>query len=303
MNRYFVIQGGKVRPCEEVEAQIMLVVNPDTDIKEQLVGRWHIDEHTLGSSLDFDELARLEHEDDHAAIIFKRPKNYSAKDMLQFKVSSMGIFLFADQVVVVTDSELPLMDEKRFGRITSLKSFVLRVLNYSVFHFTEHLKIINRISDELEQKIESSMENQYLLHMFSLGKGLTYYLNAVNSNAALLQRMSIGNRLAFDEGEREQLEDLVIENSQCLRQAEIYSNILSSMMDARASIVSNNLNILMKTLNIVTIGIMVPTFVVSAFSMNVHIPMQDNPYAFAIIMSLAISAVAVFIWIYRSKKW
>jgi len=115
--------------------------------------------------------------------------------------------------------------------------------------------------------------------------------------------MSIGNRLAFDEGEREQLEDLVIENSQCLRQAEIYSNILSSMMDARASIVSNNLNILMKTLNIITVGIMVPTFVVSAFSMNVHIPMQDNPYAFAIIMSLAISAVAIFIWIYRSKKW
>ena len=99
------------------------------------------------------------------------------------------------------------------------------------------------------------------------------------------------------------LDDIIIENNQCYTQAEIYSNILAGLMDARVSIVSNNLNMLMKTLNIITIGIMVPTLVVSAFSMNVSIPMQHNPLAFWIIMGLAIFSVIVFMLFWKFKKW
>nr|HPG84905.1 CorA family divalent cation transporter [bacterium] len=95
----------------------------------------------------------------------------------------------------------------------------------------------------------------------------------------------------------------MIENSQCYRQAEIFSNILSSMADARASIVSNNLNVLMKTLNIITIGIMVPTFVVSAFSMNVSIPGQKLPYAFWLVLGIAFVSVMAFYFFWRYKKW
>ena len=100
----------------------------------------------------------------------------------------------------------------------------------------------------------------------------------------------------------ETLEDLAIENQQCYKQAEIYSNILSSLMDARVSIVNNNLSVLMKTLNLITIGIMVPTFVVSAFSMNVAIPLQKNPLAFWIIMGLAGAAMVAFMAVWRSQR-
>jgi len=131
-----------------------------------------------------------------------------------------------------------------------------------------------------------------------------YYLNAINSNAAVIERIKNNyQRLVLNKEELELLEDIIIENSQCLKQAEIYSNILAGLMDARVSIVSNNLNILMKTLNLITISIMVPTFVVSAFSMNVSIPLQKHTYAFWIIMFLAFISVILFMILWRLRRW
>lgn len=110
---------------------------------------------------------------------------------------------------------------------------------------------------------------------------MVYYLNAIGSNGFTLEKLKHAcGRIDFSEDDVALVDDILIDNNQCYRQAEIYSNILASMMDARVSIVSNNLNILMKNLNLVTIGIMVPTFVVSAFSMNVPIPMQKWLHAF-----------------------
>jgi magnesium transporter len=160
------------------------------------------------------------------------------------------------------------------------------------------------ISDELEKKINAAMENSYLINLFTLEKSLVYYLNSINSNGVLIEKLKNNSaKVGFVGEEVEFLDDMLIENNQCYRQAEIYSNILASLMDARASIVGNNLNVLMKTLNIITIGIMVPTFVVSAFSMNVAIPMQQFSHAFWVIMGLAFLSVAGLIVYWRKKKW
>jgi magnesium transporter len=160
------------------------------------------------------------------------------------------------------------------------------------------------ISDEIERKISTAMENKYLLNQFTLGKSLVYYQNAINSNGALLDKIKLNsNKINLSLEGIELLDDILIENFQCYKQAEIYSNILASLMDAKASIISNNLNVLMKTLNIITVMIMVPTFVVSAFSMNVTIPLQQHPYAFIIIMSLALISVASFLIFWKLKKW
>lgn len=303
MQKYYKLEGGRLQLSNETEADIVVVVSPDVTTRNILIQDHRIDEHTLNSALDSDELARIEYEDDYTGIIFKKPKSYTASDHFQFKITSFGVFLYSDMVVVLCDTDMPLMDERRFAKMNSLKIFVLRLLAYSVYHFTEHLKIINKISDEIETKIESSMKNEYLLYMFSLGKGLTYYLNAINSNDTLLKRLQTSRSLNFDENERDLLDDLLIENQQCLRQAEIYSNILANMAGARSSIVSNNLNILMKTLNLLTVGIMVPTFVVSAFSMNVPIPLSNFRWAFLVIMGLAVLSVLGFTWLYKKKNW
>jgi magnesium transporter len=169
----------------------------------------------------------------------------------------------------------------------------------------EHLRIINQIADDVEQKINKAMENKFLINLFALQKSLVYYQNAVNSNGALIEKIRHNApKFGFTQEEMELLDDIAVENNQCYRQAEVYSNILASLMDARASIVSNNLNVLMKTLNIITIAIMVPTFVVSVFSMNVVLPfgLREHP-AFWVIMGLAFVSMFGFLAFWRYKKW
>jgi magnesium transporter len=197
------------------------------------------------------------------------------------------------------------MDSRRFSKIDSLNTFVVKLLNYSVYHFNEHLKIINRISEELEDKLQNTLDNKYLLYMFTLNKGLIYYVSALNSNEALLKKLQMGRGMQFDENERELLDDVVIENRQSLQQAEIYANILASLMDARASVVNNNMNELMRTLNIVTIAITIPTFVASIFGMNVKFPFglgEGNPFSFWIIVAIFVLSVAGVLLVWRKRK-
>jgi len=286
------------------DCPIVVYSNPIESEKKYLIETLKLDEHTLQSALDPHELARLEFEPDHVALIFKRPQNYSAEDQFLFKTASVGAFLFKNQLVLVVNEAYPLFDTLIFNQERSLPFILLKLVYSTIFHFLEHIKVISSISDELQNKINRSMENRHLISLFTLQKSLVYYLNAINSNGVLLDRLHLNEaKIGLGTEEKELLEDTIIENNQCYRQAEIYSNILAGLMDARVSIVSNNLNVLMKTLNIITIAIMVPTFVVSAFSMNVPIPLEKHPLAFYIILSLAFLSVLGFILFWRYKKW
>jgi magnesium transporter len=294
----YKIENTKVVDATKENASVWVFVNPDEDEKKALINDFKLDEHTLLSVLDPDELARLEFEPEHIAVIFKHPKNYSGKEQFKFKVTSMGLFLFKDKLIIVLPEDVTLFVGKIFNSVDSVSDLFLKIIYRSIFHFLEHLKVINMITEEIEHKISYSMENRYLLNLFSLEKSLVYYLNAINSNNFVFNKLrNNAGKIEFTQKETEFLDDLIIESGQCFKQAEIYSNILASLMDARVSIVSNNLNILMKTLNLVTIVIMVPTFVVSAFSMNVNIPFQKHPYAFWIIATCAVlSVTGVIIW-------
>ena len=302
MLRRMQISQGKLIEAGE-EGQVLVYIAPDEAEKHYLVDTLKIDEHTLHSALDPDELSRLEFEPEHVAIIFKRPKNYSSEDEFLFKVASTGLFLFKDKLVIILAEEAPLFEGRQFSRVLSLNDVALKLLYRSIYHFIEHLKVINAVSAALEQQISTSMANTYLLNLFTLEKSLVYYLNAINTNAKVIGRLrNNASKVGFSIESQEFLDDMIIENAQCYEQAEIYSNILASMMDARASIVANNLNVLMKTLNIIMIGLMLPTLVVSIFSMNLTLPFEhDNPVGFWLVVILAmLSAVFVgFIWWYK----
>lgn len=294
---------GKIVPDGDT-GNVLVYVNPSEQERKYLAETLKLDEHTLASSLDPDELARLEFEPDHVAIISKRPRNYSSEDTFVFRVASIGLFLFADRLIIVVSEEVPLFQGKQYLKVSSLQELVLKILYSSIFHFIEHLRVINAVSDALEEQINASMQNKYLLNLFSLEKSLVYYLNAINSNGKLIERLkNSAAKLGHTPENIEFIDDMIIENTQCYEQAEIYSNILASMMDARVSIVSNNLNWLMKTLTIITIGIMLPTFVVSLFSMNVDFPGKDHPYAFWFILALALSSVAFVRTMWWWKRW
>ncbi len=294
---------GKVTRNDQSIGNVHVYVNPDEQERRYLIDTLKIDEHTLTSALDPDELARLESEPEHVAIIYKRPRNYSSEEEFVFRVASTGLFLFADKLVIVAD-DMPLFQGKAFAKITSLQELVLRNIYSSIFHFVEHLKVINAVSESLEDQIAASMQNKYLLNLFGLEKSLVYYLNAINTNAKLIERLKHSAlKIGFSAENLEFIEDMLIENSQCYEQAEIYSNILTSMMDARVSIVNNNLNWLMKTLTTITIAIMLPTFVVSLFSMNVAIPGENNPLMFWIIIVLASLSVLAVRLVWWWKQW
>jgi len=303
MLKKFEVVQGRVQESQNEHAAVMLFIQPSDEEKKSLIDNFKLDEHTMNSSLDPDELARIEFEPAHTAIISKRPKMYSAQDRFLFKVASLGMFLFQDKLIIVVSEDIGLFDNKTFWKTKSIPDIMLKVLYRCILHYLDHLKVINQISDELEVKINISMENKYLLSLFTLEKSLVYYINAINSNAVMLQKIKNSvSKIGISEEAHEFLDDLIIENNQCLKQAEIYSNILSSLMDARASIINNNISQLMKTLNLITIGIMVPTFVVSAFSMNVGIPFQKHPFAFWIVMALAFCFMIGFLIFWRFKR-
>jgi len=304
MLRHYEIVNNKIEETTEEKSPILLSVSPDEKEKRFLIDTYGLDEHTLNSALDPDEPARLECEPNHIAIVFKRPKNYSGADQLLFKATTVGVFFFGEFIIIVLSEDTNLFEGKPFSRLSSPREVLLKLIYRAIFHFLEHLKIINLLTDEVEQKIHRAMENRFLINLFTLQKSLVYYQNAINSNGVLIEKVRHNSaRLGFTAEEMELLEDIVIENNQCYRQAEIYANILASLMDARASIVSNNLNVLMKTLNIITICIMVPTFVVSLFSMNVKIPMSHLPHAFYLIMGLSAVAMLSFLAFWKYRKW
>ena len=304
MRKSFAIGGGRISEQQNGDGNLLVYCNPDEGERRLLREQMHIDAHNLQSSMDPDEISRLELEPDHVALIFKRPKNYSEEDHLVFKVSSMGLFWSADRLVVIVPEDYPVFEGRPFQKVAGVQDAVLRLLQQTILHFLAHLKTIMMISDSLEQKVNRAMENRYLINLFSLEKGLVYYQNALHSNQAAIEKLkAFGSRMGFTSDHIELLDDLIIENQQCYKQAEISSNIFASLMDARASIVNNNLNVLIKMLNIVTIAIMVPTFVVSAFSMNVAMPLQKHPLAFYIILGMAVLSVLSFIAFWRFKKW
>ncbi|HOW53569.1 MAG TPA: magnesium transporter CorA family protein [Syntrophorhabdaceae bacterium] len=303
MVKLYNIVESRVMESGGEKENIAVYINPDEQERKYLIDHYQIDEHTLQSALDPDELSRIEIESNHVAIILKVPVNYQAEHSFEFLVSSMGMFLFDDVLIMVMAEDLPVFDSKTFSKVNRLAEIMIKIVNYTIFRFLEHLRVIDMVSDELGEKISTSMENTYLLNLFALEKSLVYYQNAINSNSVLIEKMKIyTQRIGFTVEDTELLDDITIENTQCYKQAEIYSNILASMMDARVSIVNNNLNILMKKLTMITIAIMVPTFVVSAFSMNVAIPIQKHTHAFWIIMAIAFVAMLGFFFFWRMRK-
>ncbi|MBE2205822.1 MAG: magnesium transporter CorA family protein [Chthoniobacterales bacterium] len=299
-------EGGRLVPCAQGEAQVIVYNSPTIEDEADLLDFHNIDYHTLQSSLDPDELSRLEFEHDHAALIFKRPKSFCADDNFLLKLTSTGVFLYEDYLVVVMPDDAPLFEGRVPFQMHSIQDVILRLLYQSISHFEGHLKAINMLSDSLERRIITSMETRYLLNMFTLEKSLIYILNSINSNAALLDKMKLAaEKLGLDHDQTNILDDIAIENQQCLRRSEIYSQVIADLMDARASIVSHNLNILIKQFTIWTIAIMLANLVVGVFSMNVKLPlpMEVEMWPFYLINILALgSAIGVF-WLSRVRKW
>jgi len=257
MLKVFKLIDGKILSSQKNDGNILIYISPEKEELSELIEKFNLDEHTLNSSLDSDEISRLEFEPDHIAMILKRPKNYSSVDNLLFKVLSIGIFLYSDKLILVMSEDIQILEGKQSFKLYTLHDVLLKLVYGTISHFLGHLKVINMMSDSIEEKINSSMGNKFLLNMFTLEKSLVYYLNAISSNTMFFEKLKINSqKIGFTVENIELIDDILIENNQCRTQAEIYSNILTGLMDARGSIVNNNLNLLIKRLTIISIVFM-----------------------------------------------
>lgn len=261
MVKRYIISDGKILESIDKKSNINIFINPDDGEKKYLLDDCKIDDHNLQSSLDPNELGRIEFEPEHIALIIKRPKRYSAKDNFLFKIESIGLFMFADKLIILLTEDLPIFDGRQFTKVDSIKDLMLKLIYRSTYHFEQHIKVISMMSDELEQAINTSASNRQLLNMFALEKSLVFYLDAISSNRRVIDKLkATASKLDFSASNNEFLDDLAIENAQCYEMANMYSQVLSSLMDARASVISNNLNVLMKNLNALVIAVAVPSF-------------------------------------------
>ena len=305
MLKNYIIAENKLTENGAGECPVSVYVCPDEKERKYLIENLKLDEHNVNSALDPHELSRVEFDETHTVLIVKRPKRYSSEDNFIFKISSVGLFVFPEKLIVILAEDVPIFDGREFQKVRSMSDIILKVIHRCITHFEQHLVVLQAISDELEEKINTSMENKSLHNMFSLEKSLVYYLKAISSNSKVIEKIKANTaKLNFTPENIEYLDDVAIENSQCHEQASTYSQVLSNMMDAWVSIVSNNLNILIKKLTFVTISIMVPTLVVSIFSMNVKLPVdqEHSTIPFLIISAIAVLSGAAVFLIWRFKK-
>ena len=262
----------------------------------------------LRDSLDIDERPRFEVADNVKFVVIKTPaENNSFND-------SDALYITIPICIILTHNHIVTVNSFDNGAINKfLGSFqkrhpdkrnimVLKIFEKIVQNFLEFLKQINHQRNIFEQKLYDSNRNEELLNLMRIQKSLVYFVTALRSNELLMIKLERTNFLGLTEEEKEILSDLIVDTSQALEMANIYTNILSNTMDAFASIISNNLNNVMKRLTSITIILSLPILVTSIYGMNVALPYQNSPHAFYIPVILSIAISIIIGWYFLKKK-
>lgn len=263
----------------------------------------------LTDSLDIDERSRFEEDDNVKLIVIKTPtENNSFNESDAYYITiPICIILTHNQIVTVNSFDNPAI--KRFlntfqNRHPDKKNMmVLKIFEKITTNFQEYLKEINNRRNLLEKKLYDSNRNEELLDLVRIQKSLVYFVTALRSNELLMMKMARTNILQLNETEQEFLEDLIVETSQALEMANTYTNILSSTLDAFASIISNNLNNVLKRLTSITIILSLPALVTSIYGMNVPIPGQDLPHSFYVPIIISLILSVIISAYFMKKKW
>lgn len=281
------------------------LVSPTDEELEQVSEALAIPLPFLQGPLDREEKSRIDIDDDLdlVHVIVDIPVVERVAGDQGYDTIPLGILLHPDFVVTTCLQPNPILGDFERGVVRGFATFkktrfLLQVLLKVSSFYLRYLKRIDRETDKLERELRASQKNEELFDLLTLEKALVYFSTSLRSNEAVLQKIVRTREIRMYEEDQELLEDVMIENKQAIEMAEIYSNILSSMMDAFASVISNNLNIVMKLLTSITIIVALPTMVASFYGMNVNLPLMNDPHAFTwvLVFSVVISALAAFVF-------
>ncbi len=311
MVKYYRSIEGKVCELEYREEGCWIsVINPTeteiSDIEEDL----NIDRDYIRAALDEEETSRIESDDGVTLIVVDYPVSEQDNDpdkTLLYSTTPMAIIITDRNVITVSAKENVVIDEIAKGVVkgihTNLKTrFVFSILLRIAARYLQYLKQIDKISNYVEGKMYLSMKNKGLIQLLGLEKSLVYFSTSLKANEGVLEKLMRGRYLKLYEDDQDLLDDVIIEVKQAIEMTGIYSNILSGTMDTFASIISNNLNIVMKRMTTITIIIAVPTIVFSFYGMNLNqnaggLPMANVwfPIALSVVLSILVGLFINFI--------
>jgi magnesium transporter len=296
-----------VRQEEPVAGGWINVINPTPDEIAQLINLG-IPNDYIHYPLDVDERARTERENGELLIVLRVPYYQGAESDIPYTTLPLGIILTDKYLVTVCKRENEILQEFSGGKVRGLSTakrnrFVLRLLLVTANKYLIYLREITKVVDALEDQLQLSTRNKEVLELLKYQKSLTYFTTALKTNELMMERLQRSQMFKTYPDDEDLLEDVITENQQAIEMTNITSNILSSLMDAFASVISNNLNGVMKFLASVTIILSVPTMVASFYGMNVHLPIEDNPNAFLLVFGIVICLLIPVIYLFWKRDW
>jgi magnesium transporter len=286
-------------------------VNPTTEELNAVAEATGTPLDFLKAALDEEERSRIELEDHCILIITNIPVMLSDTN---YDTLPLGIIISEDHIITVCLENNPVFSEFDRGSCRAFNTakrtrFLFQILYKSATYYLKYIRQITKHTDQIEIDLRKSMKNQEIFQLMDLQKGLTYFTASLRSNGVVMDRLlrlrsnsQSQHLIKMFEEDEDLLEDVIIENNQAIQMVEMYTNILSSMTDAFASIISNNLNMVMKFLASMTIMLAVPTMLASFWGMNVPVPFAGNHFGFYFVLIMATIIAAISGWILWKKR-
>ena len=282
------------------------MTNPSEEEISKVSSSLNVEADFLRAALDEEERARTETDEGQTLIVVDTPIVESEGQMNLYYTIPLAIIILKHTIITVCLYEDTILNDFRHNKVKSFLTqyktrFVLQILYHNAVRYLQYLKHIDKMSNKIEQDLHKSMKNKELIQMLKLEKSLVYFSTSLKSNEVVLEKLLRLEHIKKYPDDTELLEDVIVENKQAIEMANIYSSILTGTMDAFASVISNNLNIVMKFLTSVTIVMAIPTLISSFFGMNVPLPL-GGPGSFwtIVVITLAVCIVTGFV-LYRKK--
>jgi len=281
-------------------------IDPTPEEIQKLVD-WGIDLDYINYSLDLDEMPRMERDEDYTFILIRIPHRQPESD-IPYTTIPLGIMIKGNTIVTICKYDKEMFKILANGKYRLLKTgkryrFALYIFLETATRYLMHLREINRMTEAIEDQLQKSTRNREVLELLKYQKSLTYFATALRSNEVMMERVQRTQIFNYYEDDQDLLEDVLTENQQAIQMTNINTEILSSMMDAFASIISNNLNGVMKALAAITIIINVPAVVAAFYGMNVTLPGEGHRHAFLIVLGIAFSLTALATFIFYKRDW
>lgn len=285
------------------------VVEPDREEIENLMEQYNIPEDFIRDPLDSEESSRIEYDEDtgYSLIIIDLPiVNSTNRSVLSFVTIPLGIIIGNGIIVTVCDAENEFLENlpKRDINLKFHSKFALEILTTIADHYNRNLRLLNKSRIRIEKELKNNITNKQLFKLMEVEKSLVYFLAALKGNDTIIKKLFRLPAIKRFEEDEELLEDLIIENNQAIETTELHQRILESITTSYASLLSNDMNTIMKTLTLFTVLLTLPTLVFSFFGMNVPLPIDDHSYiSWIIVVGISlILVVIVSIFLWRKQK-